>query len=39
VAGANTSVVNALQKLETEMDEVNSRLSKIESELSDGAKK
>ncbi|MGA8143207.1 MAG: M1 family aminopeptidase [Candidatus Acidiferrales bacterium] len=38
-AGGNESVVNALQKLETEIDEVNSRLSKIESQLSDGAKK
>jgi aminopeptidase N len=37
--GGSASVVNALQKLESEMDEVNNRLSKIESQLSDGAKK
>jgi HEAT repeat protein len=37
--GESASVVNALQKLESEMDELNSRLSKIESQLSDGAKK
>ncbi len=37
--GGSAGVVNALQKLESEMDEVNSRLSKIESQLSDGSRK
>jgi aminopeptidase N len=39
-AGAgNASVVSALQKIETEMDEVNARLSKIESQLNSGTGK
>ncbi|MGH9747820.1 MAG: M1 family aminopeptidase [Candidatus Acidiferrales bacterium] len=38
-AGSNASVASALQKIESEMDEVNARLSKIESQLNGGTNK
>jgi aminopeptidase N len=38
-AAGNASVVTSLQKLETEINEVNTRLSRIESQLNDGTKK
>jgi hypothetical protein len=38
-ASANASLANTLQKIESEMDEVNARLSKIESQLGSASSK